>query len=197
MGFLEAVCQFAPFDITKWMMKPSQKKAQRPDCFILNLPPDLILSISEALTPAGRTILSQTCRPLCIILGKGPGAAKLSFDQQLEYLACHVRESPDEWLCEVCMTLHPVSEHDTPNTPEHIQCPIGWTTWRSLAYNSWYSNRFDYRHIRLNHHHAQVSFQRPFIPFYNLSQEPLLPSPVLTFSFSYWLKLFWAATGAS
>ncbi|KAI5860243.1 hypothetical protein GGS23DRAFT_581756 [Durotheca rogersii] len=131
--------------------------AQNPDCALLQLPVDVILLISQALSSASRALLSQTCCSLRAVLGSH-SAATLERHQRLEYLAGVARDLPERWVCEACVKLHRVVNLDTPKEPQHMSCPLGWDSWRHRAYH-YRRHRLDSRLVRLDHRHVQLALK--------------------------------------
>ncbi|KAI2617494.1 hypothetical protein GGR54DRAFT_209184 [Hypoxylon sp. NC1633] len=139
-----------------------QRRQSNPECFILELPPKLIILISESLDPASRAVFSQTCSLLYTILrvaGKVPTGAELPRSQYIEYLSLLSRDLPAVWLCEVCAALHPISKRDTPTRPQDMTCPLGWNEWRNRAYLKHRSCRLDKRLVDLDHRHVQLALK--------------------------------------
>jgi hypothetical protein len=135
-------------------------RRQRVDCVFLNLPPCLILSISDFLSPVSCTLLSQTCQSLRVILEGKSNTALFSREQYLDYLACLTRDIPQKWVCQVCLTLHHMAESDTPVQPQNISCPLGWKKWSCVAHGI-PSSQFDARSKRRmpEHHHVQLALK--------------------------------------
>ena len=157
------------------------RQAQDPSCGLLQLPTDLVLLISQELPPFSRVLLSQICCALREVLGH-LSVVSLSRDRRLEYLATLARDLPDQWVCEVCVTLHRMNDLDIPTAPEHMTCPRGWQTWLLGAYGipltqSWQDAgrvRLDHRHIqlalkciRLQKHCYHSYVQKLLVPYHN------------------------------
>ncbi|KAI2611550.1 uncharacterized protein GGS25DRAFT_200923 [Hypoxylon fragiforme] len=128
-------------------------------CFILQSPLELILLISKHLCPVSLAILSQTCRAMYAILATKYNIKHFTRVDYLEYLASLSRDSPTQWLCEVCLKLHPVSQEDTPAEPWHILCPLGSDVWRSRAYRNYGNCRIDMRLVNLEYRHIQLALK--------------------------------------
>ncbi|KAM4056234.1 endonuclease-reverse transcriptase domain-containing protein [Hirsutella rhossiliensis] len=81
------------------------------NCALLQMPVEIILLISDELPKHGQVVLSQTCLDLRAILDHHLhlSGARLSPEQQLEYLACLARDEPNWWVCERCISLHYVT----------------------------------------------------------------------------------------
>ncbi|KAI1762022.1 hypothetical protein GGR53DRAFT_443391 [Hypoxylon sp. FL1150] len=107
--------------------KPSfnMRNPHNQECHILQLAPELISSITDHLSLIDHVLLSQTCRSLRAALSKRHlNADRLSRDEYIGYLATRARGLPDEWMCEKCMTLHPIDETDTPTAINRSSCPL-------------------------------------------------------------------------
>ncbi|OIW32118.1 hypothetical protein CONLIGDRAFT_629808 [Coniochaeta ligniaria NRRL 30616] len=130
----------------------SPRKAQNLDCALLQLPVEMIVLISEALSPAEQIIFSQTCWALRTVLGSNP-AGTLDRHERLEYLAGIARGLPGQWACAVCETLHSVNSRDTPKEPQHMTCP------QQFDPCGFQSRLFDSRHLQLGHRHIQLALK--------------------------------------
>ncbi|KAI3318380.1 hypothetical protein HD806DRAFT_549230 [Xylariaceae sp. AK1471] len=91
--------------------------------------------------------------------------------QRLEYLTRLAWQMRNEWVCEVCLTMHCVLEEDTPVRQNFIDdrimsCPLGRSRWSNLAYNN--AVRLDYRHLQVDHRHIQLALKhtRTRNPYY-------------------------------
>lgn len=148
----------------------SRRPKQQRTCRILQLPHELILNISDSLSPASRVLLSQTCRPLQGILCAS--AAHLSYEQYLEYLTGLAHDRCDQWVCEVCPALHRTDERDIPSCHWILPCPRYKSQWQEMAYGS--SHRLDRRQHRIDHRHVQLALKCTRLRQYPLYREKLL-----------------------
>ncbi|KAI0116932.1 hypothetical protein F4814DRAFT_459198 [Daldinia grandis] len=124
---------------------------------LLNLlPAELIVSISIFISPIDRAVFSLTCRALRCILGKSD-ARGLSTAQYLRYLMRIARNLPDQWVCEACFKLHPISRDDTPLTPWKMTCPLRWDRWCREVYGR--QSRLDDRYLSVDHRHVQLALK--------------------------------------
>lgn len=99
-------------------MQPEKQRQPAPFP-LLQLTPELILYISDFLDPASRVLASQTCHALRAILG----GTRLSYSQYLDYLTALSRTSScDEWVCEVCMVIHPIYKREKPTPRWYSPC---------------------------------------------------------------------------
>ncbi|EFW99163.1 f-box domain containing protein [Grosmannia clavigera kw1407] len=91
----------------------------RPVCNLIQLPAELVLMISDFLSPSSRICLLRTCRALRALLGS-QGKKDLfeiagrSQCGRATFLAIVSRDLPDKWLCAKCMVLHPAKVEDVP-----------------------------------------------------------------------------------
>ncbi|KAI4864314.1 hypothetical protein F4820DRAFT_470651 [Hypoxylon rubiginosum] len=149
---------------------------------LLRLPLEMIHLITDLLTPVQRVLFSQTCRSLQNGLGRYPNASKLSRIDYFAYLAGHARGLPDQWVCEDCMALHPMTELDTP-AAEYFSssCPLG-PLGKSLGGHPCLfkvkrmDTRLYYHQIRIEHQHIQLAlkYTRLQQPEYNKYLQALL-----------------------
>jgi hypothetical protein len=121
------------------------RKAQQLDSPLLQLPVEIILLISKALSPASRAIISQTCWSLRIIVGSNP-ARTLRDYERAEYLTSMARSMPEQWVCEACLALHPVHGHDIPGTLHAWTCPRRY--YRGDVYDVPFVD-ISFRHVQL------------------------------------------------
>ncbi|KAI1213821.1 uncharacterized protein F4807DRAFT_201576 [Annulohypoxylon truncatum] len=158
LSMLQAVYGL-PMSIMSWWrrLRGRRKETGRQTSPLLQLPVELIHRISNELSPAGRRVLSQTCRPLCEILGKSALATRLSRDDYCEYLALIARQRPDYWVCEACIGFHRVTTVDTPENPCVPTCSAGPRRWRYTGYGQ--RDRLDARLFRVDHRHIQLALK--------------------------------------
>ncbi|KAI2782367.1 hypothetical protein F4815DRAFT_35398 [Daldinia loculata] len=141
---------------------------------LLNLlPVELITEISKFMLPVDRAVCSLACRSLRSIFGNS-SVRNLSTAQYLRYLVRVARDLPDQWVCEACFKLHPISQDDTPLTPWKMTCPLRWDRWCHEVYGQ--QSRLDNRYFSVDHRHIQLAlkYTRLRDPRYQLYLNKLL-----------------------
>ncbi|KAI1823905.1 hypothetical protein F4861DRAFT_539506 [Xylaria intraflava] len=78
----------------------------------MNLPPELVHNIADFLDPSDIALFSLVCRFIRDILRKRFKASSFTRTDYFAYLAGLARGLPDQWLCESCMALHPITRYD-------------------------------------------------------------------------------------
>lgn len=139
--------------------KINKAKAQNDSCAFLQLPVDIMYLVFQTLEPEHRMVLALTCRALHGFHSLFPNLRHkhLTQVQRLEYLACIARCLPEQWVCEVCLKLHPLDPLDTPQSVESMTCPGSWYLWRETACGR--VGGFDERYIRFEHRHVQLALK--------------------------------------
>jgi len=125
---------------------------ERLRCFIMDLPPELILQIGEHLPPHSRLLLSHTCSALHQALGR-KGGARLSREDHIEYLIGVAYDLPTKWVCVECATLHDFAALDFPWSSLHTSCPLGW---RRLSEGSAHTGSHSFM---IHHRHVQIALK--------------------------------------
>ncbi|KAI1476694.1 hypothetical protein F4774DRAFT_412659 [Daldinia eschscholtzii] len=123
---------------------------------LLKLPIEIIVNISSYLPQVDQAVFAMICRALRLALGK-PDVRKLSTGQYLRFLIRVARDLPDQWVCEACFKLHPVSLDDTPITPWKMSCPLPWDQWCNEVYGR--QSRLDNRFLLVDHRHIQLALK--------------------------------------
>ncbi|KAJ8126623.1 hypothetical protein O1611_g7016 [Lasiodiplodia mahajangana] len=140
--------------VRSWWKQPHEQ----PDtsCPLLDqMPVELIDCIADFLAPADKVLLALTCRAMRACLGQHSDAARLSRAEYFTYLAGMARALPEQWVCDYCMTLHPINKYDKPTTLRRpCSCPRYDT--RALWRRSRVQNG---RHIGIEHHHVQLALK--------------------------------------
>ncbi|KAI1742718.1 hypothetical protein F4680DRAFT_445755 [Xylaria scruposa] len=149
---------------------------------LLQLPLELIFIIAKFLSPVDLVLLAQTSRSLRAIFQNQASATKLSSTEYLSFLAGLVRDKPEEWVCENCMTLHPIVKRDTPAAENHVSsCPYrhvppSWLHQSGAASTNTYrreirdcrdffgkkvrhDTRLCFSQIRIEHRHIQLALK--------------------------------------
>ncbi|KAI1398316.1 hypothetical protein F4819DRAFT_502465 [Hypoxylon fuscum] len=144
--------------IWKWL-----RREQSQDSLLLQLPLELVYLVAEFLTPVDLALLSQTCRSLQAALKGYSNASHLCRTEYLTYLAGLARGLPEKWVCEGCMTLHPIVRFDTPGSKYHKSyCPLKSVT--SLRYGPPHykipdDDRLRCKQIPIGHRHVQLALK--------------------------------------
>lgn len=106
--------------------QPRSRLQQNPECQILQLPCELILSISDELAPQSQVLLSETCRCMWALLGKDSlkRIPQFSWLGHVKFMSMLARDYLDWWFCYRCMSLHRVklsdNYHSIHTKPKHI-----------------------------------------------------------------------------
>ncbi|KAI0169508.1 hypothetical protein GGR52DRAFT_592115 [Hypoxylon sp. FL1284] len=141
------------------------RKRQPSNCYIVDLPVELVLMIAEWLSPASKIVLSQTCRSTRYVFGSGLNTSLLTRYGKLEYLALVGRDDVGSWLCDRCVALHPINYGDVPRQPRRTWCPKGLRSAAEKAsarecYGAWHPEPpeadLDYRHVQLALKYARI-----------------------------------------
>ena len=120
-------------------------------CHFLELPPELILSISKYLRPAEQVLTAFTCRTLFHALR--PAATeevrKLLAHEHEEYLSAMLSGLAifDRIICAVCHRLHDIEDHDVPGLTKWLKFSGCWPPGAYLANMSKYC--LHQRHVQL------------------------------------------------
>lgn len=160
--------------------QPQREQTLNTQCFILELPVELIIHLSSFLKPSNCMLLSHTCRSMHRILGTKStnvchkNHARYTRWQHINYLSLLSKDLPDYWVCEACVTLHIVDEQDVPSVPGNFTCPLGLGRWRWHVYGE--QTRIDCRLLSLEHRHVQLAlkYMRMKNPRYNAYLQALL-----------------------
>ncbi|KAI0799337.1 hypothetical protein GGR55DRAFT_702040 [Xylaria sp. FL0064] len=75
-----------------------RRRQQNLDTYLLKLPVELILRITDFLSPSNLILFSQTCYSVHAIVQENIDTTKLSRTEYLSYLATCVRAQPKKWL---------------------------------------------------------------------------------------------------
>ncbi|KAI0131411.1 hypothetical protein F4814DRAFT_168128 [Daldinia grandis] len=140
-----------------------QEQARNMTCFILELPAELILYLSDFLEPSNYMIFSHTCRSIYIILGMQPISVCHNSDaryihwQRIKYLSLLSKDLPDYWACESCMTLHTVDKRDLPSTPRNFFCHRRLGRLVGRVYNEQFAAGSHF--LSLEHQHVQLALK--------------------------------------
>ncbi|KAI0551539.1 hypothetical protein F4679DRAFT_593340 [Xylaria curta] len=152
------------------------------DSRLLQLPLELIFIIAESLSPADLVLLAQTSRSLRAIFENQASATRLCSTDYLSFLAGLARGKPEEWVCENCMTLHPIVKLDTPAAVNHVSsCPYRhvppyWLRQKGSSCTNYYrkairdrpdtyenqyrtDTRLKFSQIRIEHRHVQLALK--------------------------------------
>jgi hypothetical protein len=89
---------------------------QRPDCYILNLPDEILAIIVNHLSAYARAIVSLTCSAFRNFV-RMYSSIRFTRTQYLLYLYALGRPNPDVYVCDECCRFHQVCEDDTPFLP--------------------------------------------------------------------------------
>ncbi|KAL7924179.1 hypothetical protein ACQKWADRAFT_287487 [Trichoderma austrokoningii] len=83
---------------------------------ILQLPPDILLLISDNLALHDRFLLSHTCKTLWQVISQDWDIAlsRLSFEDQMEFWVGLAYTLPNCRVCQKCCELHPIDTSDVP-----------------------------------------------------------------------------------
>lgn len=94
--------------------QPRLRLQQNPKCWINQLPCELILSVCDQLDPQSQVLLSETCRFMWAVLGNDSLEiiAEFKMYEHVEFQSILVRDYPDWWFCDRCMSLHRVMLSD-------------------------------------------------------------------------------------
>lgn len=88
---------------------------QNPDCRLIQLPVDILITVTDYLSEVDRHVLAKTCRALWIHTSRRyEPISSLSKNQYLNYLISISRSNPDLWVCELCAKLHPARNRTCP-----------------------------------------------------------------------------------
>lgn len=94
-------------------LRPSTE--QNLDCPLVQLPVDILVSVTRHLSEVDRHVLAMTCRALWTVIRRCDGSvSSLSQYQYLGYLTTISRDNPDLWVCESCTKVHPASDLTCP-----------------------------------------------------------------------------------
>ncbi|KAI8948050.1 hypothetical protein F4801DRAFT_581804 [Xylaria longipes] len=176
------------------------RKEQSPKNYFLQQPVELVMLVTDYLTPVDLCLLSQTCWVLRSILGKRGTTTGLLYAEHLSYLTYRARGLPEEWACEECMTLHPIIKTDTPASIHGMTCPfkrntVGIHTLRQILDNECLlQNKFRIaqRHVqlalkyaRLQRHEYDSCLQALTAPHHNANFGPAERIPLKTHFSAY------------
>ncbi|UPK95420.1 hypothetical protein LCI18_006355 [Fusarium solani-melongenae] len=122
-------------------LRPSRE--QNPDCRLIQLPLDILVTVTEFLSEVDRHVLAKTCRAFWTYIRRRYGPiSSLSKNQYLSYLVNISRSNPDLWTCELCTKLH---------RARHWTCPRHGPKNRYLASSS--------VKLSLQHRHVQLALK--------------------------------------
>ncbi|UZP34218.1 hypothetical protein NXS19_002034 [Fusarium pseudograminearum] len=107
------ICQ-TPANFRSLLPAITPRKKQRPGCFLLNLPVEVLEFINEYLPPISRAYIRLTCLAMYNSL-KSPA---LSREEKLECLALIHRDRPDCWVAEEWPLVRAVVYSDLPTPPK-------------------------------------------------------------------------------
>ncbi|RTE79836.1 hypothetical protein BHE90_005660 [Fusarium euwallaceae] len=99
------------------------REPQPSNCFLVQMPLDILLIIANFLPPHAELILTHTCVTMKKALTRPSNAERrLDWDEHLEYLTAVISNRTDRWVCDDCDRTHPTYMEDTPRTPLVPDC---------------------------------------------------------------------------
>jgi hypothetical protein len=149
-----------------------------------HLPQELIIQILGYLNLGSNYNLARTCRRFYVLWD---GTRLTAHDkqklrrQQRHFAMTRSIKEAESWYCEACNTDHPVSERDTPATPDST-CPARPTRYRQRQNTHGWEGYF------LRHRHLQMILNYSQKETISVQQEAHLNKLTLSFnsSRSYW-----------
>ncbi|OBS27737.1 hypothetical protein FPOA_01680 [Fusarium poae] len=131
------------------------QKQQKQDCYLLNLPADILQLIDKYLPYSGRVCTRLTCSALYNSL-KNPINCPY-YCEHLECLALICRHRPDCWLVETRPYIRDVLESDMPNPP-NVRPETGCPSWSEEAIYLFQRGALmaEFKHVRLAIGYSQL-----------------------------------------
>ncbi|RGP75424.1 f-box containing [Fusarium sporotrichioides] len=129
---------------------PPQKQ-QKPECFLLNLPIEVLEFINEHLPLSSRICIRLTCLAMYNSLASPSQSPDL--DKRLECLAMICRDRPDCWLAEIRPLVRNVLESDMPKLPK------GPPIFENMPQDSRQTYEFERSALMVEHKHVQLAIK--------------------------------------
>ncbi|RSM03554.1 hypothetical protein CEP52_007317 [Fusarium oligoseptatum] len=99
------------------------REPQPSNCFLVQMPLDILLIIANFLPLHAELIFTHTCVTVKKALTRPSNAnRRLNWDEHLEYLTAVISNRTDRWVCDDCDRTHPTYVEDTPRTPLTPDC---------------------------------------------------------------------------
>jgi hypothetical protein len=105
--------------LLQYAAESNNAETQNGSCAFLQLQPETLHLVLQALEPQHRLVLTLTCRALHGLHATLPLLRKPAPDAgpTPRVSRLHCSQPPGAWVCEVCLALHPLDPLDTPENP--------------------------------------------------------------------------------